>query len=39
MPLTKQSPIQNQGSQPLMSKRGVVENEDGGVELFAGEFE
>ena len=32
MPLTKQSPIQNQGSQPLMSTRGVVENENGGVE-------
>jgi len=31
MPLTKQSPIQNQGSQPLMSTRGVVENENGGV--------
>jgi hypothetical protein len=27
MPLTKQSPIQNQGSQPLMSKRGAVEKQ------------
>jgi hypothetical protein len=27
MPLTKQSPIQNQGSQPLMSTRGVVEKQ------------